>query len=96
MFAEAIGVGSPRVLALHGWGRRGSDFSSSLASIGALAMDLPGFGATPPPATPIGAREYAELLIPVLDEFSEPPVLVVHSFGGRVAVCLAAAEPERV
>ncbi len=96
MFAEAIGVGSPRVLALHGWGRRGSDFSSSLASIGALAMDLPGFGATPAPATPIGAREYAELLVPVLDEFSHPPVLVGHSFGGRVAVCLADAQPERV
>ena len=96
MFAEAIGVGSPKVLALHGWGRRGSDFSSSLASIGALAMDLPGFGASPAPDVPIGAVEYAELLFPVLDEFSDRPVIVGHSFGGRVAVCLAAKYPDRV
>lgn len=96
LFAEAIGVGQPRVLALHGWGRRGSDFAHSLASIGALAMDLPGFGATPPPAEPIGAREYARLLLPVLDEFSDAPLVVGHSFGGRVGVCLAAEYPHRV
>lgn len=96
LFAEAVGAGRPRLLALHGWGRRGSDFTHSLASFGALAMDLPGFGATPPPARPIGAREYADLLVPVLDEFDEPPTLVGHSFGGRVAVCLAAAYPDRV
>lgn len=96
LFAEAVGVGQPRVLALHGWGRRGSDFSHSLASFGALAMDLPGFGATPAPAEPIGARDYASLLLPVLDEFSSPPLVVGHSFGGRVAVCLAAEHPDRV
>lgn len=96
LFAEAVGVGQPRVLALHGWGRRGSDFSHSLAGFGALAMDLPGFGATPAPQTPIGAREYASLLLPVLDEFDAPPLVVGHSFGGRVAVCLAAEYPGRV
>ena len=59
-------------------------------------MDLPGFGATPPPETAIGARDYARLLLPVLDEFEQPPLLVGHSFGGRVAVCLAAEHPDRV
>jgi pimeloyl-ACP methyl ester carboxylesterase len=59
-------------------------------------MDLPGFGATPAPQTPIGAREYASLLLPVLDEFDAPPLVVGHSFGGRVAVCLAAEYPGRV
>src|SRR5690606_17694999 len=29
-------------------------------------------------------------------EFDEPPVLVGHSFGGRVGLCLAAKYPERV
>ena len=96
LFAEAVGVGQPRVLALHGWGRRGSDFAHSLAGFGALAMDLPGFGATPPPDAPIGAREYASLLLPVLEEFDAPPLVVGHSFGGRVAVCLAAQHPGRV
>jgi len=96
LFAEAIGLVPPTVLALHGWGRRGSDFSSSLVSFGALAIDLPGFGATPPPDRVVGAREYAENLLPVLEEFDRPPAVVGHSFGGRVAVCLAANHPELV
>lgn len=96
LFAESYGEGPPRVLALHGWGRRGNDFARSLAGFDALAVDLPGFGATPAPSEPIGARGYADLLTPVLDMFDAPPVLLGHSFGGRIAVCLAAANPSRV
>lgn len=96
LFAEAIGVVPPTVLALHGWGRRGSDFSSSLVSFGALAVDLPGFGASPRPESVLGAREYADLLLPVLEEFDRPPIVVGHSFGGRVSVCLAAKYPDLV
>lgn len=94
LFAESIGTTSPAVLALHGWGRRGSDFTHSLVSFGALAVDLPGFGATPAPSEVLGAREYAELLLPVISEFERPPLLVGHSFGGRIAICLAAAHPD--
>ncbi len=32
------------------------------------------------------------MIRPILDEFEEAPVVVGHSFGGRVAVCLAATE----
>ena len=96
LFAETSGTGPPRVLALHGWGRRGSDFRQSLADFDALALDLPGFGASPPPSEPLGAEGYAALVAAVLDEFEEPPVVVGHSFGGRIAVCLAAAHPGRV
>ena len=42
------------------------------------------------------AEGYAKAVAPLLDEFDEPPVLLGHSFGGRVAVCLAAAYPDRV
>ncbi len=85
-----------RVLALHGWGRRGNDFAASLADFDALAIDLPGFGATPAPSEVLGAEGYAALVAPVLDTFESPPVVVGHSFGGRIAVCLAAAHPDRV
>jgi len=96
LFAETFGDGPPRVLALHGWGRRGRDFQPSLGDFDALALDLPGFGASPPPSDVLGAEGYAALISPVLEEFDQPPVLVGHSFGGRVAVCLAAAHPGRV
>jgi pimeloyl-ACP methyl ester carboxylesterase len=44
----------------------------------------------------IGAEGYAKLVSPILSEFDRPPVLVGHSFGGRISVCLAARFPERI
>lgn len=96
VFAEILGDGPPHVLALHGWGRRGADFRASLADIPAIAPDLPGFGASPPPSDVIGANGYATILREILDEFDRPPVLVGHSFGGRIAVCMAARWPDQV
>lgn len=93
LFAEKFGHGAPRVLALHGWGRRGSDFAASLDGLDALALDLPGFGASPPPPQATGADGYAELIGPALELFDRPPVIVGHSFGGRVAVARQALHP---
>lgn len=96
VFAEVFGASKPRVLALHGWGRRGADFKKSLDGIPALAPDFPGFGSSPPPEQVTGAAGFAEMILPLLDEFDSPPLVVGHSFGGRVAVCLAAEYPGRV
>lgn len=93
LFAERLGSGPPRVLALHGWGRRGADFAAALAGLDALALDLPGFGASPPPPAGIGAAGYADLIDPVFALFEQPPLVVGHSFGGRVAVAREAARP---
>ena len=96
VFAEVYGTDTPEVLALHGWGRRGSDFAVTLDGLSALAPDLPGFGASPAPNHVIGAEAYADIVAGMLDVFDRPPVLLGHSFGGRIAVCLAARHPERV
>lgn len=96
LFAEVFGDGAPSILALHGWGRRGADFKQSLHDLPALAPDLPGFGASPAPGSVIGAEGYADIVSEMLEAFDRPPVLVGHSFGGRVAVCLAAKHPGRV
>ena len=96
LFAEVYGDGAPDILALHGWGRRGSDFASVLEGFSGIAPDLPGFGASPAPDEVIGADAYADIVVGILDSFDRPPVLVGHSFGGRVAVCLAARNPELV
>ena len=101
LFAESYGEAPVRVVWLHGWARRGSDFARSaeiLASsgVGSLALDLPGFGATPPPSLAGGARDYARTLAPVLNEIGDGLILVGHSFGGRVATVIAAQWPEKV
>ena len=95
LFGEAAGTGPPEVLALHGWGRRGSDFGQALQGFSYVALDLPGFGATPAPAQAIGAGGYSRAIEPVLTELPNRVVLVGHSFGGRVAVHLAANHPQR-
>lgn len=91
------------MLALHGWGRSHTDFDAALTGLvesrentGAIALDLPGFGASPAPSAPGGARTYADLVEPVLDECAPRVVVLGHSFGGRIAVELAARHPDAV
>lgn len=102
VFGEAFGEGPVAVVWLHGWARRGQDFTLAAtrladAGVSSVALDLPGFGATPPPSTPGGADLYAAVVASVIDALgSGPVVLVGHSFGGRVATVLAARRPELV
>lgn len=95
VLADRVGEGPPRVLALHGWGRSGADFARILRGTDALAVHLPGFGATAPPPQVWGSPEYAEHVAAAVAG-SGPFVVVGHSFGGRVAVRLAVAHPELV
>lgn len=96
LFGALHGSGQPAVLALHGWRRTHTDFDRTLAGVDAIAVDLPGFGNSPEPDDVWGAAEYATAVLPVLDEMGARPVIVGHSFGGRVAVHLAADHPDRI
>jgi pimeloyl-ACP methyl ester carboxylesterase len=94
-YAEKFGDGEPQVVALHGWARNRSDWAGTLDGTDALALDLPGFGATPTPPAGWSTLEYAGWLAQILDDVDRP-VLVGHSFGGRIAIQLAATRPELV
>jgi pimeloyl-ACP methyl ester carboxylesterase len=94
------GQGAPVVL-LHGWGTSSQNLtplSGALAtSFHVLAVDLPGFGWSQPPPSAWGAQEYAGHILRLMQETGiDRAALVGHSFGGRVAIALAAAEPPRV
>ncbi len=84
------------MLGLHGWGRTHRDLLTCLDGMNAVALDLPGFGASPAPTQPAGAAAYADLVEPVLDECAARLVIVGHSFGGRVALELAIRRPDVV
>lgn len=99
IFGVTHGAAPFRVLALPGWLHTSADWDPvlPLVGVGAVALDLPGFGgATPEPDAAAGSDGYAERVAPVLDELAVPAVVIGHSFGGRVALHLAAAHREKV
>ena len=87
----------PPVLALHGWARDRRDLVGIVSGREALLPDLPGFGSSPPPPEAWGAVEYGASVAEFLTSHGQGPYVVVgHSFGGRVAVALAAEYPSLV
>jgi pimeloyl-ACP methyl ester carboxylesterase len=102
IFGEVYGDGPVQVVWLHGWARTSADFTAAASllardGIASVALDLPGFGASPLPSSAGGSALYARLLEPVLSQLGAGPmVLVGHSNGGRVATALTLAHPERV
>ena len=96
LLAEKTGATPPTVVALHGWQRTGADFAPIVTGLDAVAPNLPGASpAAEPPTDAWGSPEYAELVADAIRPFG-PVVIVAHSFGGRVAVHLAANHPELV
>lgn len=93
------GHGSPWFF-LHGWGRSGSvfrDLQLSAAKIETVAPDLPGFGQSPLPSSVWSVPEYARLVLGLADKLGWQSFSVLgHSFGGRLALELAANFPRRV
>jgi pimeloyl-ACP methyl ester carboxylesterase len=98
-FTEA-GRGDPVVL-LHGWGTSSQSLvplCEALAdSFRVLAVDLPGFGWSQAPPVAWGTADYAAHVERFMQETRvTEAALVGQSFGGRIAIRLAAKQPARV
>jgi pimeloyl-ACP methyl ester carboxylesterase len=88
---------APPVVILHGWGASLDAIASVTAglapSLEVVAVDLPGFGESPPPPEPWAVARYAELVLGVCDAFGFARVsLLGHSFGARIAIVVASSE----
>jgi len=80
---------------LHGWGQN-IEMMLPLArkfthQFKITIIDLPGFGKSEEPKEAIGLKEYALIVNKLLKELKiENPILIGHSFGGRVSLIYSA------
>ena len=91
------------VLCVHGMAGAATNWTDFMAELagefGCAAVDLPGFGLSPPPGTAAGysVSGLARTVSKVIGEQLRRPVhLVGNSLGGAVAVKLAATRPDLV
>ncbi len=81
---------------LHGWGGSIASFGGainyySMRGYGVAALDFPPFGASPEPSECWSLRDYTSLTLSVMDSLGiEKAIIIGHSFGGRVALDIAA------
>ena len=82
------------VVLLHGWGQNiqmmdplGKNISDNHRI---TILDLPGFGSSETPSYAYNISDYTEILHDFLETLSiENPILIGHSFGGRIAISYA-------
>ena len=86
------------IVYLHGWGRTRSDFAAIASQRPGMSVDLPGFGSSVQPTVAMGSAEYANGVLEAIAEWTGPErvLLVGHSFGGRIALQIAASAPQSV
>src|SRR5262245_52027362 len=99
MHVSEGGDGEPIVL-VHGFGVSGTymlPLARELAGrFSVFVPDLPGYGRSDRPETPLGVDGLAAALAACLDALGlERPVLVANSFGCQVVTKLAATRPDR-
>ena len=100
VFYEIGGTGETVVL-LHGWGGQAESFKpvfdNLINGFKAYALDLPGFGNSDLPPCPWGADDYALFISAFFTKLGIAKAnIIAHSFGGRIAIVLAAKQPEKV
>ena len=99
---EVRGAGARTLVFLHGNGAAKNQWNAQLDAFAkdhrVVAVDLPGMGASAPPARGgYGVEEVAaDVWAGLATQPGERLVLVAHSYGGAVALTLAAAHPEAV
>lgn len=86
-----VGGEGRAVILLHGWGCNIATMSSIEAILTphfkVYTLDFPGFGGSDIPDSVWGVEEYTRMLEGFVKELNiESPILIGHSFGGRVSI----------
>jgi pimeloyl-ACP methyl ester carboxylesterase len=87
------------LIILHGWGASAKSYEKikpllEQKGISVFVFDLPGFGGEPAPDSAWSIDDYADWVAKKLQESGKDKfILFGHSFGGRIAIKLAARQP---
>ncbi|HRQ41208.1 MAG TPA: alpha/beta fold hydrolase [Chloroflexota bacterium] len=97
-FVEAGKRGRQIALLLHGWSSSWYALSPILALLAqrfhCIAIDLPGYGDSPPLPEETTIPKYVDLLADLIEQISDSPVVLVgHSMGGMISVSLSLKYP---
>ncbi|WP_420645215.1 alpha/beta fold hydrolase [Candidatus Leptofilum sp.] len=97
-YVEAGKKGRQIALLIHGWSSSWYATSPLLGQLAqrfhVIAIDLPGYGQSPPLEETTTIPGYAELLAKLIGQISDGPVVLVgHSMGGMISLTLALAHP---
>ncbi|PYZ93856.1 alpha/beta hydrolase [Salipaludibacillus keqinensis] len=83
------------VILLHGWGANIQAFAPIHQNLEknfkVYSLDLPGFGESTEPPEQWGIKDYTEVLRQFIEKIGiTKPILMGHSFGGRMSICYSA------
>ncbi len=100
---ETVGEGKD-VLLLHGWGSSLSAFKGVVALLQnnyrVTALDLPGFGKSEMQKSPWSVGDYSDFILEFIEKTGlENPILIGHSYGGRIILKLCGEKklsPEKI
>jgi pimeloyl-ACP methyl ester carboxylesterase len=92
---------APAIIMIHGWA---SSWYAMSPLIGFLsqnyrcyAVDLPGYGASPPLGERVTIARYTRLIAGLIEQVSDKPVaLIGHSMGGMISLQMTLTEAELV
>lgn len=98
---------NPPLILLHGWGMRwepiwpyrGMKYIATKFAehFYVIAPELPGFQRSQTPRSPVRYEEYAKIIHALAQSLSiQKPILVGHSFGGRIASIYASLYPSEL
>ncbi|MFH1564615.1 MAG: alpha/beta hydrolase [bacterium] len=99
---QKTGSGDADFILLHGWGCELNIFNNLVSKINQnrytiYALDFPGFGKSQMPKEIYGVGEYAKFLKKFIEKLEiKNPIILGHSFGGRVAIKFASDYPDVV
>lgn len=92
---EILGTGKKNLIILHGWGGSLQEWMPVAKRLETgykvWLLDFPGFGGSPRPKTDWNIYDYANFVRDFIKDLKiKDPIVMGHSFGGRVAILLKA------